>query len=111
MSVYLAYSYSHGSTKEEEIKIDKRVKEWRKEFLRGANANFKIGLTLYSIHSLTIRITNANDQCPTSNTCPFSAPSRKTDKSAVKLRPGFNPVAEKHATARLLYVEPLVTFY
>ena len=78
MSGYLAYSYSCGLTKEEELEIDNRVSEACQEFIRGANAGFKIGLTLYSIHSLTTGIANASDKSPTS--CPSSAPSNKSSK-------------------------------
>lgn len=97
MSGYLAYLYSCSFTKEEELEIDNRVKESQKEFIRGANAGFKIGLTLYSIHSLTTGIANTSDQGPT--TCPSSAPSNKPSKGVVKPKPGFKPVAEKHTTA------------
>ena len=92
MSGYLAYSYSCGLTKDKKIEIDKRVKESQKEFLRGANAGFKISLTFYSIHSLTTRIANASDQRPTSNTCPSSAPNNKPTTGVVKPKPGFKPV-------------------
>lgn len=50
MSGYLAYSYSCGITKEEELEIDKRVDKSQKKFIRSANAGFKISLMLYSIH-------------------------------------------------------------
>ena len=46
MSLYVGYSYSSCLSKEEEKEINKRVKESQKEFIRGANAGFKIGLTL-----------------------------------------------------------------
>lgn len=43
MSSYLAYLYSRGLIKDEEIQINNKVKESQKEFYKVSNAGFKIG--------------------------------------------------------------------
>ena len=87
MSSYLAYSYSTCLTEEEGNKINEKVRESQKEFCRGANDGFKVGLTVYSIY-LTTRGAHASDQCPPPKNSPVPAP----ETAVAKPKPGFKPL-------------------
>lgn len=48
----LGYQDFTPSSKKEQLKIDQRVKESRKEFTRGSGAGLSFALTVYSIWSI-----------------------------------------------------------
>ena len=95
MSSYLAYSYSSCLTEEEENKINERVSESQKEFIKGANT----ALMLYSIYSLTTSAANASDSCPSTDRAPSQANAPAPNNAVAKPKPGFKPVPEKHKVA------------
>lgn len=94
MSLYLGYSYSSSLSKEEEEEMNKRVRESRKEFCKGASDGLKVCLTVQSIYSLTTQAAYASDQSP--NT-PANTPAK--DVAKPKPKPGFKPLTRRQVGA------------
>ena len=61
MTVYLAYLYSTGLTKKEQIKIDKKTKKFRKELSKGFVKGASFSLTVYFLYSLATSAAYAAD--------------------------------------------------
>ena len=98
MSLYLGYSYSSCLSKEEEEEINKRVRESRKEFCKGASDSLKVCLTIQSIYSLTTQAAYASDQCPnTPGQVPANTPAK--DVAKPKPKPGFKPLTRRQVGA------------
>ena len=93
MSAYLAYSYSTGLTKKEQIKIDEKTKKSREEFSKGFVKGASFSLAAYSLYSLTTSAAYAAD-----SNVPETAPKTPGDTGAVNPtptpKPGFKPLAE-----------------
>ena len=99
MSAYLAYSYSTGLTKEEQIKIDEKTKKSREEFSKGFVKGTSFSLAAYSLYSLT-----TSAACAADSNIPQTAPKAPGDTgiaqppstSAVQPpstpKPGFKPL-------------------
>lgn len=88
MSAYLAYSYSTGLTKKEQIEIDEKTKKCREEFSKGFVKGASFSLAASSLYLLTLSAAYAADVPP-------SAP---VDAGAVQpapaANPGFKPLSE-----------------
>ena len=93
MSAYLAYSYSTGLTKKEQIKIDEKTKKSREEFSKGFVKGASFSLAAYSLYSLATSAAYAAD-----SNVPETAPKTPGDTGAVNPtptpKPGFKPLAE-----------------
>jgi hypothetical protein len=90
MSSYLAYSYSTGLTKEEEIKIDEKTKKSREEFSKGFVKGASFSLAVYTLYSLTTSAAYAAD-----SNVPATTPK---DTGAVQpaptSKPGMKPLGD-----------------
>lgn len=88
MSVYLAYSYSTGLTKKEQIEIDEKTKKCREEFSKGFIKGASFSLAASSLYLLTLSAAYAAD-------VPLPAPG---DAGAVQpapaVKPEFKPLSE-----------------
>lgn len=88
MSAYLAYSYSTGLTKEEQIEIDEETKKAREEFTKGFAKGASFSLAAYSLFSLATSAAHAADSnvpADTGATQPAPKPNSK---------PGLKPLGE-----------------
>ena len=81
MSSYLAYSYSTGLTKEEQIKIDEKTKKSREEFSKGFVKGTSFSLAAYTLYSLTTSAAYAVD-------------SNGAVQPGPKSKPGMKPLGE-----------------
>ena len=61
MSAYLAYSYSIGLTKEEQIKIDKKTKKSREEFSKGFAKGASFSLATFVLYLMATSAAYAVD--------------------------------------------------
>ena len=94
MSAYLAYSYSTGLTKEEQMKIDEKTKKSREKFSKGFVKGTSFSLAAYFLHSLTTSAACAADSNVTQ-----TVPKAPGDTGAVKptpptQKPGFKPLTD-----------------
>lgn len=64
MSAYLAYSYSTGLTKKEQIEIDEKTKKCREEFSKGFVKGASFSLAASSLYLLTLSAAYAADVPP-----------------------------------------------
>ena len=89
MSAYLAYSYSTGLTKKEQIEIDEKTKKSREEFSKGFVKGASFSLAAYSLYSLATSAAYAADS---------NLPKPPGDTGAVQPtptpKPGFKPLSE-----------------
>ena len=88
MSAYLAYSYSIGLTKEEQIQIDEKTKKSQKEFRKGFAKGASFSLAAYSLYSLTTSVAYAAD-----SNVPAPTPGN-TEAVQPAPKPGFQPLSE-----------------
>ena len=84
MSGYLAYQYSTGLTKEEQIEIDEKTKKSREAFIKGFVKGTSFSLAAYSLYSLATSAAYAAD-------VPATAPKTPGDTGAVNPTPGSKP--------------------
>ena len=93
MSAYLAYSYSTGLTKEEQMKIDEKTKKSREKFSKGFVKGTSLSLAAYSLYLLTTSAAHAAD-----SNVPQTAPKAPGDTGAVQPtptpKPGFKPLTD-----------------
>nr|YP_010283340.1 hypothetical protein MKU01_pgp034 [Psammodictyon constrictum]ULD16459.1 hypothetical protein [Psammodictyon constrictum] len=84
MSSYLAYSYSIGLTKEEQIKIDEKTKKSREEFSKGFVKGASFSLSAYTLYSLATSAAYAADGIvqPAPNSKPGMKPLGERPKGA-----------------------------
>ena len=98
MSNYLAYSYSTGLTKEEQIKIDEQTKKSREQFIEGFVKGTSFSLAVYSLYSLTTSAAYAKD-----SNVPKTAPETPGDNGPVEPtptpKPGYKPLNESQKGA------------
>lgn len=92
MSAYLAYSYSIGLTKEEQIKIDEKTKKSREEFSKGFAKGASFSLAAYSLYSLTTSAAYAADSNVPAKTPGDTGAVQPAPKSNPK--PGFKPLGK-----------------
>lgn len=92
MTAYLAYSYSTGLTKKEQIEIDEKTKKSREEFSKGFVKGASFSLATYCVYSLATSAAYAADSnipgtTPkgTGGVQPAPGPTSK---------PGFKPLSE-----------------
>ena len=93
MTAYLAYSYSTGLTKKEQIEIDKKTKKSREEFSKGFMKGASFSLAAYSLYSLATSAAYAAD-----SNVP-ATPQTPGDTGAVQpapkpTKPGFKPLSK-----------------
>lgn len=92
MSAYLAYSYSTGLTKEEQIEIGEKTKKAREEFTKGFAKGASFSLAAYSLFSLATSAAHAAD-----SNVPAKPPA---DTGAIQpapkpnSKPGLKPLGE-----------------
>jgi hypothetical protein len=93
MTAYLAYSYSTGLTKKEQIEIDEKTKKCREEFSKGFVKGASFSLAAYSLYLLTTSAAYAAD-----SNVPATTPKTPGDTGAVQPtptpKPGFKPLSE-----------------
>lgn len=90
MTAYLAYSYSTGLTKREQIEIDEKTKKSREKFSEGFVKGGSFSLAAYFLYSLATSATYASD-----SNVPATTPG---DTGAVQpaptSKPGFKPLSD-----------------
>lgn len=93
MSAFLAYSYSTGLTKQEQIQIDKKTKKSREEFTKGFVKGASFSLAAYSLYLLSRSAAYAAD-----SNVPAPGPKTPGDTGAVQptptSKPGFKPLSD-----------------
>ena len=94
MSGYLAYSYSTGLTKDEEIEIQERVTKSQQEFGRGFRKGMTFSLTVYSVYSLTTSVAHASDVPAGDINGPAAVPKETSVAPKPDSRPGFKPLGD-----------------
>lgn len=92
MTAYLAYSYSIGLTKKEQIEIDKKTKKSWEEFCRGFVNGASFSLAAYSLYSLSTSAAYAADSNvpATPRTTGDTGPVQPAPAS----KPGFKPLSD-----------------
>ena len=92
MTSYLAYSYSTGLTKKEQIEIDKKTKKSREEFCSGFIKGTSFSLAAYSLYSMSTSAAYAAD----SNVPATPKPPADTGvaQPTPDAKPEFKPLSE-----------------
>jgi hypothetical protein len=99
MAIYLGYPYTTGFTKEEQIQIDEKTKESRKEFSKGFVKGATLSVIGYSLYKSATSAAHAAD-VPAPATPPGAgapavnpAPAGAVNPAPVS-KPGFQPLSE-----------------
>ena len=95
MAAYLAYSYSTGLTKKEQIEIDKKTKKSREEFSKGFVKGASFSLAAYSLYSLATSAAYAADSnVPATPQTPGDTGAVQPAPALKPAKPGFKPLSE-----------------
>jgi hypothetical protein len=89
MAIYLGYPYTTGFTKEEQIQIDQKTKESRKEFSKGFVKGATLSVIGYSLYKSATSAAHAADV-----PAPATPPGAGAVNPAPVSKPGFQPLSE-----------------
>lgn len=100
MTAHLSFPYNTGLTKNEQIKIDERTKQSRKEFSKGFVQGSSIAIGVSFFYSLAFgtfaaHATDGGAPAPAGDTCPGApAPPAPPGAVAPVSKPGFKPLSD-----------------